>query len=229
MNWIKRIKDAKDFERELWKAFREILGRLPKRTKDVLSVSTGEGVWDYFTLKQFKCNVVATDIIDNPLSPKSEKEMKKNGSWKFVKVKPEKKLPFKSDQFDLVYHMDVVEHTPKPYLFLSEQLRVLKKGGTLILSTPNVFRPFNILRAVLGKLYFPRKLGDMEGIGECVHQQEFSEWQLKVLLEEVGFVDVKIYPLLFCFVSTEIILNKRPVSGPPRSLCHYLMVEAKKG
>ena len=48
------------------------------------------------------------------------------------------KIPFEGDYFDAVYAIEVLEHTPRPYDFMVEAYRVLKPGGILIISVPNV-------------------------------------------------------------------------------------------
>ncbi len=54
-------------------------------------------------------------------------------------------LPLKSESFDQVVFSDVIEHLPKGAEgnALREIWRVLRPGGSLILSTPNDFLPFN--------------------------------------------------------------------------------------
>jgi 2-polyprenyl-3-methyl-5-hydroxy-6-metoxy-1,4-benzoquinol methylase len=77
-------------------------------------------------------------------------------------------LPFDPQSFDLIIHQDVIEHTGKPYMFLSEQYRVLRKGGSLVFGTPNLFRPATILKLFSGRLEFPYALGTNEGLGDLV-------------------------------------------------------------
>jgi len=64
---------------------------------------------------------------------------------------------------------------------------MLKKGGFLVFGTPNLFRPASIFKLILGKLYFPYKLGYVKGIGDYIHILEFHEYQFKLLLQEIGF------------------------------------------
>lgn len=45
-------------------------------------------------------------------------------------------LPFKDGWFDHVIAGEVIEHMEDPAEFVREQFRVLKRGGTLVLSTP---------------------------------------------------------------------------------------------
>lgn len=46
-------------------------------------------------------------------------------------------LPFPDDSFDLVTLLDVLEHIPDDARAAREAMRVLKPGGTLLVSTPN--------------------------------------------------------------------------------------------
>lgn len=46
-------------------------------------------------------------------------------------------LPFDSETFDLVVSSECIEHTPDPRLALTEMARVLRKGGWMVVTTPN--------------------------------------------------------------------------------------------
>jgi SAM-dependent methyltransferase len=48
-------------------------------------------------------------------------------------------LPFKPSCFDTVLCTEVLEHTKKPFQVINEVTRVLKPGGTLILSVPFIY------------------------------------------------------------------------------------------
>ena len=47
-------------------------------------------------------------------------------------------IPFEDNYFDAVYAIEVLEHTSRPYDFIVEAYRVLKPGGILIISVPNM-------------------------------------------------------------------------------------------
>ena len=52
-------------------------------------------------------------------------------------------LPFSSNSFDLVYSLGVVKHFPETDRALAEQVRILKKGGQVLVTTPrrSLFTP----------------------------------------------------------------------------------------
>jgi len=48
-----------------------------------------------------------------------------------------RRLPYGDEEFDYVCFLEAIEHTENPYNAVREVARVLKRGGTLIMSTPN--------------------------------------------------------------------------------------------
>ena len=151
-----------------------------------MSVSCGDGIWDYILVNNFKDKIkklICTDIVPNPIEKEIYNEMKKQVNLEFIKVDKDRQTKFESNSFDLIYHHDVIEHTRKPYNLISENLRLLKKGGT-IFSTPNLLRLSNILRLFLGRLKFPNKIGHNEIIGDYIHEEYFIE-DIRILMEEL--------------------------------------------
>lgn len=53
-----------------------------------------------------------------------------------LQVDLNKKLPFKTNSFDFILTTEVIEYVSNHKIFFSECLRILKPGGSLILSTP---------------------------------------------------------------------------------------------
>lgn len=194
-----------------------------------LSVSVGNGIWDYLVFlhnKNIK-KIIATDIIDNPVKKNDIGILRKVGKWEFKKVTPEEKLPFKSNYFDLIFHQDVVEHTRKSYLFLSEQFRVLKNGGSLVFGTPNLLRPVNLIKLILNRLSFPINLGSTVELGDCIHIQEFTSRQIVVMLEEIGFKNIEVK---YCFFGIHVLnlTFKKYLCKDGCNLCHFLMFKCSK-
>lgn len=56
----------------------------------------------------------------------------------FKKCDLNKGLPYPNNNFDVVFSIESIEHLENPWNLINEFHRVLKRGGTLILSTPNL-------------------------------------------------------------------------------------------
>lgn len=190
-----------------------------------LSVSCGDGIWDYLALGNHTGirKITATDIVRCPVQEQDVAMLKSLGDWNFTQVKPDTALPFDEESFNVVYHQDVVEHTEMPYLFLREQHRVLKKGGRIVVGTPNLFRPMNVLKVLTGRLKFPHEMGFNEEIGAYTHVQEFHAAQLELLLKETGFTHIEIIPLFFGIQPLNIEFSRGPSSLFGQTLCQFLI------
>jgi SAM-dependent methyltransferase len=98
-------------------------------------------------------------------------------------------LPFKNNSFGCVYSMDVIEHIPNDLLFIQENIRVLKPGGTLIIGTPNKDRIYYRLRRLVGKPFkYPLIIGSDPILGDAVHVREYNKTELVKMIIDQGFV-----------------------------------------
>jgi 2-polyprenyl-3-methyl-5-hydroxy-6-metoxy-1,4-benzoquinol methylase len=222
-----RIKRSGKIETSVREHFIDLLDKESFKSKNVLSVSCGDGVWDHiFFSKSNNCTIVATDIVSNPVSVKDIKMLKKNGKWSFKKVLPDKQLPFTDKLYDVIYHFDVIEHVNKPIIFLAEQFRLLKPGGKIICVTPNLLRPANIIKLLCGNLKFPHKIGYKKEIGDYIHVHEFTSWELESIAKEIGYTNVKTDMIYFGVPGLNITISKYPKTFS--QLSHYLFITAQK-
>jgi len=107
--------------------------------------------------------------------------------------------PFDEAYFDVVICSDVIEHVIDVKAAFWEMHRLLRKGGSLVLNTPNVARWKGRLTLLFGK--FPSTSAPSEGIdvraeGELLdggHLHYFTFSLLNNLCREVGFSQVSNY------------------------------------
>ncbi|HWT79793.1 MAG TPA: class I SAM-dependent methyltransferase, partial [Candidatus Methylomirabilis sp.] len=131
-------------------------------------------------------------------------------------------LAFPALYFDVVLCSDVIEHLPRPELCLAEMLRVLKPGGTTILTTPN---EDSLVKALAHRLRSKRSASFDE---RQVHISSKGLRQWQRLATETGFrvtairrgalifggPKVNRYPILFALVLLlDRILDILPFTG----------------
>jgi SAM-dependent methyltransferase len=102
-------------------------------------------------------------------------------------------LPFAEDDFDVVWLGETIEHVVDTTLLLAEVRRVLRFGGTLLVTTPN----HAALRTAALALR-PRAF-DAHFEPRADHLRFYTARTLRSVLHDAGFPDVDV----------------RPVDGPP--------------
>ncbi|MCM8773141.1 MAG: methyltransferase domain-containing protein [Candidatus Omnitrophica bacterium] len=75
-----------------------------------------------------------------------KERFKFHGEIPFMTVNLNRPLPYKDNSFDYVIFMEVIEHIYNPSFVISEIRRVLRRGGRLVLSTPNILNIGSRLR-----------------------------------------------------------------------------------
>lgn len=99
------------------------------------------------------------------------------------KVDLNQDLPYGKAEFDHMVCSEVVEHIENPHHLLREANRVLKRGGTLVISTPNIANVFSRVKFLfIGKFFC---FSDEERRGG--HLNPVSWWEMGEALEKHGF------------------------------------------
>jgi SAM-dependent methyltransferase len=98
-------------------------------------------------------------------------------------------LPFAPASFDRVLATEILEHLASPALFLSECWRVLRPGGVLYLTTPNVVDLRGRVWAIGGRSPQSHLFGIARPLrmNEWVHRREYAPGEVSRLLGAVGF------------------------------------------
>lgn len=91
--------------------------------------------------------------------------------------------PFGNEQFDLIFHQGLLEHFKEPRKLLSEQWRMLKNNGIVVIDVPhkwNIFTIYKKFYQLFGKWY-----GGWE--------RSYSASELKQLLRISGFKPLEVF------------------------------------
>lgn len=101
------------------------------------------------------------------------------------------RFPFRKGSYDLALFCEVIEHlTVDPVHSLVEINRLLKRGGYLLITTPNVLRYENVLKLIRGENIHDH----YSGYGPYGrHNREYTPGELRALAENLGFRVVKLY------------------------------------
>ena len=111
----------------------------------VLDAGCGDGRF----LELLRRRVPDLDLVGADYSP-SPLETAKARGFTVERANFEVALPFPDDRFDLINAAQVLEHLYNPDFFLRELHRILREGGGLVLSTPNLCAWFNRLLVPAG-------------------------------------------------------------------------------
>jgi SAM-dependent methyltransferase len=93
-------------------------------------------------------------------------------------------LPFADATFDLILFSEVLEHFDfHPLSFFKEIKRILKPGGRIIITTPNLCRLNNCLSLIFNQSI---NWDIKENYHENIHRREFTKSEIDWLLAEAG-------------------------------------------
>jgi 2-polyprenyl-3-methyl-5-hydroxy-6-metoxy-1,4-benzoquinol methylase len=148
----------------------------------VLDVGCGEGRFTA-ALAAEGAQVIGLDVAEEPLRRARERHPEldlrligETGPW-----------PAPDASFDVVWAGEVIEHVADTAAWLSEVRRVLRSGGSLLLSTPANGR-MGLLAAALSRRAFARRF---DPCGE--HLRFYSRATLTRLIEDFGFQGVSVW------------------------------------
>lgn len=152
-------------------------GRRPR----ALDLGCGEGHFAAL-LAESGAQVTAADVAAEPL----RRAQASHPGLQTRLVEPEAALPFEDGAFDLVWAGEVIEHVADTQAWLSEVRRVLRSGGALLLSTPDL-GPLSLLATAL----WPRR-ADAHFDPRSDHLRFYTRRTLAALLADMGFIDVEV-------------------------------------
>ena len=147
----------------------------------VLDVGCGEGGFAA-AMADAGANVVAVDVAEEPL----RRARSRHPELDLRLVAPEGPWQLDDASFDAVWAGEVIEHVADTAAWLSEVRRVLRSGGSLIVSTPAHGR-LALARLALSSRAFAEHF---DPLGD--HLRFYDRRTLARLLEEFGFEQVTV-------------------------------------
>src|SRR5436309_4963137 len=156
----------------------EIFSRFPERGR-LLEIPAGEGALAW-QLGKLGYTVTAGDI---------DPSFFKVGSIPCIYLDLNQKFPIEDDEYDFVSCIEGIEHLQDQFRFVRECHRVLRPGGRLVLSTPNILNLASRLKFLLSGFYslVPRPINEFSQVPVFDHINPVAYYQLRYMLHTQGF------------------------------------------
>ncbi|ADX84919.1 class I SAM-dependent methyltransferase [Saccharolobus islandicus] len=165
----------------------EAIEKFAKNKESILEIGcgTGENLSYYVNKFHFK-NAYCVEIASS-----ADAEIRKKGITPFILDVNVSKIPLGDASIDVVIFEEVIEHLYNSDLIISEIKRVLKKGGILILSTPNLSSWINRLVLLLGYQPFSHDVSFLGGFGRLKFKDQtnghIKSFTLKAMLDYLKY------------------------------------------
>lgn len=154
------------------------------RGKKALEIGCGTGIFTHLAAES------GADITAIDLSPELIELARGRGAVpnaKFLIMNVEK-LDFPANSFDCVYGSSVLHHLDLSRA-VPEMLRVLRPGGTLVFTEPNMLNPQIMVQK---NIPFVKK-----ALGDSPDETAFFRWRLAGQLGKYGLKNIRIVPFDF--------------------------------
>ena len=118
----------------------ELVTRYAPSGSKILDLGCGNGI------SARLLNLAGYDVVGTDISPLFLEEAR---NWENPKLRYQVcdvlELPFDNDSFDVICSNELIEHLPDVETALQEMIRVVRKGGKVVLSGPNLCSPLTPL------------------------------------------------------------------------------------
>ncbi len=157
-----------------WRRFTEVLKVIEPIDGVLLDIGCHSGTFTQKILSKIK----SEKIYGVDISPSAIKLAKKRIPYGLFQVGDAESLSFRSNFFDAVFCLEVLEHVDNPGQVLVEIKRVLKKNGYVVVLVPSDNRLFKIIW-FLWTYRYP--------VWRHAHVQSFAKGSLEGLIKRSGF------------------------------------------
>jgi len=177
-----------DRSRKAIKILNDAIKGLPSKELRFLELGCGTGEFlDRVASLDERLRVWGIDISKLAID-----KVKEKGFDGFALDVSQQELPFREGFFDVVYLGDVIEHLLDPDFMISEVKRILKKGGLVVLTTPNLASWCNRILLLFGfqplfSEVSTKKIFGRSGSKIVGHLRLYTLKSLKEFLSYYGF------------------------------------------
>ncbi len=156
----------------------DMVSLIPPGTRKILEIGCGAGMTGKLLKELGFEEIVGVEIVE-------EVARKASPYYSRVIVDDVEKvtLPYDEGYFDCIFYGDVLEHLVEPWRVLKEHSSLLKPGGTIVCSIPNI-RHYRITKRLLLK---GRWEYEESGILDRTHLRFFTAASIRNMVADSGF------------------------------------------
>ncbi len=190
----------------------------------VLDVACGSGIF----MREYAPRVNAYHGIDlNKGALEFAKHLAQENNIKIVQFTAGsvEKLPYPPETFSKIFLFEILEHLHDPEKTLDECLRVLKKGGVLILTTPNYASFWPCMEWFCDAFHLTPKMAGEQHISKFTQQRMADAFKGKNVEAEIGTFFIRSpFVSLFSFHLAEKSFQKELASTSRRGMLLYAVI-----
>src|SRR5581483_1765944 len=129
------------------------------------------------------------------------------------------RFPYPDEYFDVALCCEIIEHlTEDPMHMLIELNRVLKWGGRVVLTTPNIASAFSLGKALAGNSPYVYGEYNLKSRADR-HSREYTPGDVKTVLEAAGFKVERLYTRdLWCETDEPFVEWLVKTTGVPKEM-----------
>lgn len=162
----------------------DLWGYVPDGTGRVLDVGCATGEVG----AALKAHGKAREVVGLELSPAAAAEARRYLDAVIEGDIESVELPYPDGYFDLLLYADVLEHLKNPWELAARQRRLLRPGGRVVASLPNIGH-YSTLLMLLRQQWRYQELGIMD----YTHLRFFTRTSLRDLFTRAGYDEVRLY------------------------------------
>jgi ubiquinone/menaquinone biosynthesis C-methylase UbiE len=160
----------------------EVIKSSPDQPENLLSVACSTGVMERQMKKKLGLNIYGVDGAFSALSTAQKRGIQ-------LVCSDVSSLPFKDNFFDYVYAGEIIEHVFDVQNFISELNRVMRVGGHLVLTTPNLAKIDDRVKFLFG--ISPRQVAPLHEY-LYLHIRPFTASSITAALTANGFTNISV-------------------------------------
>ena len=157
---------------------REMLPFVPANARRVLDLGCGSGNFGALLKQEYGCEVVGVEHHPTAAGVAAER------LDEVVIGSVDAELPFPDASFDCIVMNDVLEHLLDPWRVVSQAARLLKPGGCIVASIPNM-RHYRVLKALIQDQQW---VYVEKGVLDRTHLRFFTHRTIRAMFENAGYV-----------------------------------------